>query len=1445
MEIWIALYGRSESYSVVGICNQFWRADWHHGITRRAIFDVARSRFPVQVKPLLRLLRAMTGSGFLDTDPLYISDFGQGTLLSEDRDMCDRFVYHYFLKLSSYTQVVPISACSGPHALYEKQTERFGGSSTGVVLTYHNLRPIRLPGGSILPAKSYGRLLSSDGGEQVVICWQHQHSGWKVILEILTDYLNRRRTDFGSGANYHGVSFAPRGGVQPKSLRIEDIGVELDSDNESAITDALDLLRSVIKDNPGIAAVLMHELEDNEPVVCHTMTETPPPDLVQLTTMILEDALSRWTRPASLQGSSRTRLITSSMAVLSALLSIPTYASRVWLYIRSATALFGSNVADSRAPGFASVALAAEKATGQYTMTLALLHLVETLFKEAYTTILPGNAKLQQLKEEVLLRAMRFVHTDIWVEHLSWKYVQLGDRFEIGKTVLGLYTQILINSPPTGNPPDMDERPFPLLSQAISDVLLFKATMSTISPIVSTISAGEQVLRMLWVSRRYGDIRRLIFLLQSNLRICRMILTYKSNPGMAKRPCLLEQALSTRVIGGSSPKETSDAKRDSIDVLAGYIRNREIGTDVPVEATRVLCALLSSLAISQSSLPTIIGHLSNPEATVTSLVRIIQHPYDELALRKAVWNLMALAVDKEPALSRLLVSGKSGVSSELKGTRSDKGKGKEDEKPRKEERKEDEKADVDILGYKNNALDAACDILVNWKDIWEANPLILSCVLRFLDVVWQHALEHKAALEPLRRNGEFWERIVGMASQEIGPVPEYSPSDVAVVDGLRRSTLHDGVQAHAYRNLVKSHAIHIITQDIGMYLQSRSTEVPTKPESFLKLEPFLKSQDQLTDSLAEASSSSYAPHIHDEIVSLLKQRFNGLTLSQLEVQDPIPEREYGDSFAFSPHLLLIRLRAYFLVPDAMDDPVEAVEKLTMSINLNISLAHSEIVLMEAWNTLLRQVIPYMRMDASVRSYILSIAASISYDIAAETRQGDMMSTIHGARLSLVLVLLEVAWFLSTDSKPELESFMELTRNLRGIVLNEGQSPARSLLSPLSNPFHRTLLQILFFFAKQARSLFNRPNLVNAEQRLTISATVEAALTFVIDGLRIVFIAARTRADIDLDRDMELLVAVFEQCTRSDLTPSSSLWLARCQETDILRASLDLFVHIDLVGSSDWSLLLSRKQPLYAPHILLFHMALASSPIAAERLASEGILPAYSNTQISSVIRLGRVDIVLPEFPGHRSPAHLAYCSMLSIVAMVITALGRLNHYFDAEACGFVQLNGDQISRALSWTIGDPMTLPLLEEMDQVVNLFYSIAVSVPSAAKSNPVVEKVLRVFTTHALQLFQQVNYAITHPIHLASLYEPVTHDERVKYEKAQQSYPDPMKRPIVMHLIHRLFQLSSNIIGTLIVISRVDTVLFSGVDDWPVNEALVVPVCAFSCIKEIWKSDSICIAF
>jgi nuclear pore complex protein Nup188 len=1357
----------------------------------------------------------MTAAGFLVTDTLSTTDHSyDDEEIDPDHDPCTRHVFHYLDKLPTYSQVIPTTACTGAHALYEKVQERYGSPTSSAGLTYVNTRPIKFPGGTTLPARSIGHLLSGDGSDFIVLCWQHTHSGWKVILEVLTDYVNR--THSGTHGVSRDVTFGPRGGSQPISFRLENIGVEIRERDDAIVTNALDLLHSVMRDNAALAEELLDSLEAGDHVVAHTMTEAQPPDLVQLTTMILEGALSRTTG----QGKNLppSELITSAISVLSVLLTLPRYSNRVWLYVRSTSALFGSG----RLAGTAAGALSAERITGHYTMTLALLHLVQQLFHEASSSVLvvlPENPRLQQVKEEVLLRATRFVHSEIWVEHLGWKYAQLGDKFEIGRKISSLYADILIHAPYSTS-----GRPFATLSQAIADLLLYKATTSTINPLVSSITASASILGMLYSWRRYGDARRLIFQLQSHLRLTRVVLNRKQ---MSTKLCLLEQTLCAQCTTAVNSLDSNRSKVDPVDVLVTYVKGRDVGNIVPLEAINVLYTLCSSLSSSEPSPPTIISHLSDPEETVKSLVRIIQHPYDELSLRNAVWNFISLAVDKEPALASLFVQGQFRF-------------------PSHREDRDKSSRPVDNLeknGSKSrptSAIDVSRDIVSNWKELWELNPHLLASVLHFLDVVWQHGLEHMATLEVTRQDSDFWDHLASVAAEELGPVPDYKTEANILVDGVRRSHLHEAVSMHAYRTMAKSYALHVLGLDIGIHLQSQGDREPvTKSISFLKIEAQFRSEEQLMDLISEAAPSSYDPQLYDEFVQHTADNFPALDLEELRSQDLSVQREFGDDFIFSTSLLQTRLHIDRVRDTGKAVQAEEVERLLQSINLNLSLAHAQKALAGSWEVLLRQVSPYLRSDDAVRSIVLTIATSVAFDIGSEKRSGDMMATIHGTRLSLLLALLELPLFSTLDKPNEIQSFVELVQNVHRIILNEAQPPAKSFLGSLTVPFHRCLLQIIYFCSRHCRTLAKRPKALNADHRLTIVSMYEAALVLVIDALRLVFDTARSRKDVELDRDMELLVAVFEQCTRPAVNPSSILWLSRCQETDLIRVSLDLFVHTDLVGLSDIPLLLARRKPLYALHILLFHMALTSISSGAERFASSGVLVAYSNNNLSSAISAGMIDVTLPELPGERSPAHRVYCSMLAVVAGVVGSLGRQHHFFDAEASGFVQLYGDQISRALSWTIGDPLTFPLLEEIEQVVNLFYAIAESAPSTGDIKPATEKVLRVFSTHALLLLQQLNYALTHPNHLASMLEPVTAEERALIEKdASQSSLDPWKRPLIARLIHRLFTLSNAIISTLISISRADRVLVGQEDDWPVHEALIVPVrsmfvCGFVCAE------------
>lgn len=1383
VEVWIALFGRAEPASIEGICQQFWEHDSSEGITRRAIFDVARTRFPIQPRHLLRLARSMSAAGFLDTDPLSASALPpEGRLSNDLRRDCAFRVFRYLDNLNTYTQFIPASLCSGPHAIVDRFSER-DSSSYGV--SYTNLHPIKLPGGSILPARSVGRVISGDTAEFVVVIWDHSHSGWKLILELLTDYTNRRCNHYGIGGSF---STRKHPSSQVTAMRLQEIGLEQSvTSDELVVLDVLDLLRSILTDNPPLAKVLLESLESGEAVVSHTNNDTPP-DLVQLTTMILEEALSR---SSNARSQTRIQLIASSLSVLASLLSVREYSLRVWLYLRSSSSLFSSD----RAVGLVSSVLASERAVGHYTMTLSMLHLVQQLFNEASSAVLVDDAKVVQLKEDVLLRAARFVHAQVWVEHMGWKYAQVGDRFEIGRRVTTFYSTVLTHSPPT-----LNVRPFASLSQAVIEAFLTKASMSTIHPLVSSLTTAGALFKTFHSTRRIGEVRRVMRLLESHLSLTRLLLNCKEPSSPAY---LLEQALCGRITGGASSNDPRRIRSDPIDVLASYVTSTKLGHIVPVEAMRVLYSLCTSLSLFEPSPPMLTGHLSNPEATVNSLVRIVQNPYEDPDLRISVWNFISLAVDTEPALASLLVTGNF-------KTPSAKGKEKEDS----------------VSSKTLSAIEIVSATTEQWKDLWDANPRVLACILRFLEITWQHGFEHKATLSTLRGDAQFWNRLACCAKEELGPIPDsVTQSYVVGDDGEPRSDLHEAVSIHACRTMAKSHALRIIALDMEHFGKGPDDE---KPQSYLAIEPIFKAEEELNDYILEAAATPYQPQLFDDLTETTRSIVPSLVLDHLRIQVPDSEREFGDNFTFSRELLRSRLQVE-------EEDVQMMDIKLTSMNLNLSLTYAQSALTSSWRYLLLQTVPFLRAASSIRSHVLSLVASISEAIASEKRSGEMMATIYEERLSLLLALLELAWFSSDDTKAEIQSFILLVGNVRGIILSETQPPAKSFLGHLAAPFHRTLLQIMYFCARHSRSLYRRRKALSAEQRLDVGAFLDSSLNLIIDALRVCFESALTRFDMDLDQDLEFLVAVFEQCTRLDVNLSSTMWLTKCQETNVIGASLRLFARTDLVGLSDLPLLRARRQPLYAAHIFTFHMALASIPSAAERLASEGVLLAYGENAISNAIRSGSIDVTIPELPGDRSPAHKAYCSMLAVVSGVASALGRQTH-FDNEVSGFVQLYGDQLSRALSWSIGDPLTLPYLEELEQVVNLFAAIARNLPLTTRPGESVGRIMKVFTTHALTLIQHLNYALTHPNHLASLLEPVTAAERELIEKDRKSsfqssseIIDPMKRPFLTRLIHRLFKLTNGIIGALTDISGAERVLIGEQQDWLLHEALVVPVRIF----------------
>ena len=1330
----------------------------------------------------MRLLRATAGTGSVHAGVLAMND--------EDRQLCGAYVYHYFLRLPTFTQVIPVSARTGAGALYEALID--AELYTGGVM-YRNVRPIRLPGGSLLSRHSSSRLLSTvtEPNDPVVVEWEHEHSGWNVVLEVLRDYLKRSEMPHGS-MRWRTSSSRQRG--TEITMTLEDAGMEMTEDEES-VTDALDLVRTIIHGNSEVMTDLMRGLESESSGTLQA------PDLVEVTTRILENVLSQSTydkaRPPS-------RLITSAVGVLTALLSLPVYAYRVWPFLRSTSLIFGSETQEGHTPAL----LAAERLIGTYDMTLSLIGLIRALFDQAISSLMTSDPVMQPVKEIVLLRAVKFLHRELWIEHSAWRYAKLSDRFDIGQKITSLFGDILRNCPPAAD----SNGAFTGVVGFVTDVFLFRATTASINPLVYAISTGDELLDTLARSRRHSDSVRLVKLLEAHTRLARLILDRKRKSAFSMKLSLLEQALCVGVVGGAASLDTRRSKLDPVDVIASYVQYRMSGSALPLESVKLLSALCRSLSLSQVTPPSIVAHLADSEATAAALVRILRHPWDDLSLRNGIWHFITIAVDVQPALGSLFVRGKFHIPDV-------KGKGKD-----KDGQQDGEEIDSP------SAVNAACEALSHWEGLWESNPHLLTSVLGFLEVVWRHALEHKSALESTRTDAHFWKSVAGIGGIEVGPGPEWVTKAVVEVDGQLHSDWHTAVSDHAYRTRAKAHAIQVLVLDIELSLAAKNVSDPkaSKPRSYEAIERYFASTEELIDHISEAIANYYDPECHNKLASNIQHAFPAL--ATLQRSEETEDREFGDDYVFPTELVRERVKL------TDEEDAEDIRHQVYTVNLNLSLADAGVALTRSWKRLLQVACPLLRADGLIRDSALGAAESVSGDIAAESRVGSAMVAIHAERLGLLLGLMEVISFRPpshSSAAKEIGLFVALIAHVQDLITSEIFPPAVALRSDRITRFHRVIVQIIYFCAHKARIYGLEPKAYNAEQRLTIGSALTEALRFVIEGLRDTFDLARTTADVELDKDMELLVPTFEQCTRPDLPLAPSIWLARCQEIDIIRASLELLVRTDVTGLTDLTLLRTRRSPLYARHILFFHLTLARLPSSAERLANGGVVAAYANVNNRTALSAGVVEPSTPELPGERSPSHKAWCTMLSVITSVTGAMVN-SHFIDEEVLGFIHLYGAQITHSLTWQAGEPLTLPFLEELSHVVALFNTIA---SCSSTRNDLTAPTLRTYAQRASELLQDFNYALTHPNHLASLLEAVTMEERTQIEKDARNLSvdssvqllELSKRPLLAALVQKLLFITRDLISSLVIITEAETVLTCDVSEWPSEEAFVPPVCHF----------------
>ena len=750
----------------------------------------------------------------------------------------------------------------------------------------------------------------------------------------------------------------------------------------------------------------------------------------------------------------------------------------------------------------------------------------------------------------------------------------------------------------------------------------------------------------------------------------------------------------------------------------------------------------------------------------------------------------------------LVVTGSQHTALDLSlTTTSDKGKSKEQTQPSPLPRP--------TLGkpLAKTALDIVVEKLGSWRSSWENEPEVLASILRFLDYVWQHLADYAESIDELRKKKELWKGLVEIAFEEAGAEP---------IEG-------DEVEPYCHRLMAKSHALRAIVLDTEYAIDKLGPKAQDTA-SFSTFAVSFKDTKKLLAALTAAIDSSCDPDLHQDVNELIRTSFPDLDLTSLRLPPsahPLDRsRTFGTSYIYSLPLLRRHLDGHLAQENDGEQSMigheafsEIVEQ-TARLNCNFSLLEAQMLGTTSWRQALETLSPLVRKDVAVQSAIAGCVTDIAKQVAQEDRGGQVMQTLHGERLEILLSLVEI---LHNSSGPETKpTSIALIGEVSSIFGNPSLDLIDSLSRKTKPSFHSALLQIAFFLSAQINSSFSNPSSLQSlshDDKTQLNTQVASVLRILLSSLRELFLLARASKTFETEQDLSLSIALLSRLLDSPFAPPPPLWLAQCHSLDLFRTALNVFVSTNTFESD---------QPLYAPLILDFCLLVAnSSPQAAEQIALDGVMTALTNNALTEAAESGAIAITSP-VDGSQTTQHRLWTSMLALVVSLVSALGDSTRFIEQDVTGFARLYGSQIARAQSWSSDSPITAVGLEELSLVVALLQGMAKS-SSRGGSSSLSTSVTAAFVEQTLHLLQHLVYALLHPNHLSSLIEGTTPEERNSIEKeTNESSPKSISEAVNLAIL----RLAQNIVGTLIDFTDAWSMLTREATEWRSENAIILPV-------------------
>lgn len=503
-----------------------------------------------------------------------------------------------------------------------------------------------------------------------------------------------------------------------------------------------------------------------------------------------------------------------------------------------------------------------------------------------------------------------------------------------------------------------------------------------------------------------------------------------------------------------------------------------------------------------------------------------------------------------------------------------------------------------------------------------------------------------------------------------------------------------------------------------------------------------------------------------------------------------------------------------------DEQKQAIANLAIDMfNLNWSMLDADIALTKSFHGLIERISYWTQGDGLSAAACLRAASSVTELLGAEERVGDVMLAIQVERLALLAALLETGLDAEND-QADSTSLRELLLGVKRVLENVSFPPLSSLRHAELPPLHRPVLRILFLLFQSLA--------IHPKHDLQLDTMLEEAVVFIFEAADIILDSVLRGHDSTGD----LGLVIGSLCGMIKVVPTP-VWLDKMSETNLIGRSLEIVTRTKVLETTPTHATAGVTSPSFVPSqiplVLLLHLALATNPSAAEKLAVSGVLSAYSDNSIALAAETASI---VPPVETAPYTIHGSWYSMLLVVKALLSSLHDTRSFIRSDVTPFIRVGTEQMIRALTWNGETPLTTSALDEMQITLDIFYGISQAVSGGA------DGILSAIGPPIVDLLKGMREAFEHPLELTQTISPSSEDEHVALEQELGAVLDAnrgvavdlvtlldeQRMPTVSGRVERLLVATSTAAMTLVNLTRVwpslkegernaDTVLHSDV--------------------------------